>query len=75
MHSAVLCSVCTATPFIQVSGRTLRVALRTHLSATFMTFSKQEIQQTTGMTFYYAGIRQHAVFRAVRTCKQQIHSL
>lgn len=53
MHSAVLCSVCTAAPLIQVLGSTLR----THLSATFVTFSKQPIQQTTGMTFYYAGMR------------------
>lgn len=57
MHSAVLCSVCTAAPLIQVLGSTLRVALRTHLSATFVTFSKQPIEQTTGMTFYYAGMR------------------
>lgn len=43
MHSAALCTVCTATSFIQALGRTLSVALKIHLSATFVTFSKQLI--------------------------------
>lgn len=43
MHSAALCTTCTATSFIQALGRTSRVALKIHLLATFMTFSKQLI--------------------------------
>lgn len=35
--------LCTTTSFIQALGRTSRVALKIHLSATFMTFSKQLI--------------------------------
>lgn len=41
MHSAALCTVCAASSFPQALGRTSRLALKIHLSATFLTFSEQ----------------------------------